>query len=570
MRAMQASPGLLQDPIAPPTDTDQQQKRQRRNGIRWPAAAAAGVSAKPQLLLQPSSRPASMLPSRQAEQHQQPSGGLTSLQLGRQAEQHDQQSSHLVARHSLASLDGQAAGQDVMRDARQARAGRTAPAALQRRILPAQAAENDGVDSQSLLSHGLLPVHPPSCQHTAPLALALQGSHVSSPPLPRNNTALQPALPFANAVEPAALSCGPDGAGQDSLGTRAAAAVATQTQESCLKVQAAARDALDVWGEAAEDALGDGAQAAQSAVGGGAAVNSGPAGSPVRGDSGQRLIEGDVPAPQSRSSAGISPQAKAPLLPQGYGCVPETPTAASGHDELPSKGHYRSDSRVPAKSWRPSAADSQGRAAQPMNAQEEGLSSSRVAAGSHSQAAQAGVELEEAPSSWVPGGNLQDCAGGQHGQAEQAKTAQADRQHSEMSLAGRQPHAVAAQGEWPGSDIPAGTWQASAGRSLIQAAGGRAATEQDVSSQVAPPYVLSPLAEPGQVSAHDQSAALAEPQCLAAELVQIAGGKQQRLAGSPVQRVDGSRLLQLGSRQLCFQDPVQVFSMSLDTRCVEH
>ena len=510
-----------------------------------------------------------MLPSRQAEQHQQPSGGLTSLLLGRQAEQHDQQSSDMVARHSLASLDGQAAGQDEMRDARQARAGSAAPAALQRRILPAQAAENDGLDSQSLLSHGLLPVHPPSCQHAAPLALALQGSHVASPPLPWNNTARPPALPFENAAEPAALSRGPDGAAQGSLGTRAAAAVALQTQESCLKVQGAARGGLDLWGEAAEDALGDEAQAAQSAVGGGAAVNSGPAGSPVRGDSGQRLIEGDVPAPQSRSSAGISPQAKAALPPQGYGCVPETPAAASGHDELPSKGQNRSDSRVPARSWRPSAAGSQGRAAQPMNAQQEGPPSSWVAAGTHSQAAQAGVELEEAPGSWVPGGNLQAGAGGQHGQAAQAKTAQADSPHSGMSLAGRLPHAVAAQGEWPGSDVPAGTWQASAGRSPLQAAGGRAATEQGVSSQVAPPYMLSPLAEPGQVSAQEQSAALAEPQCLAAELVQTAG-VVQHLAGRPVQRVDGSRLLQLGSRQLCFQDPVQVFSMSLDSRCGRH
>lgn len=556
-------PGFLQDPIAPPTDTDQQQKRQRRNGNRWPAAAAAGVSAKPQLLLQPSSGPAGMQSSRQAEQHQQPSGGLTSLLLGRQAKQHHQQSRKSIARHDLGSLEGQAAGQAGMPDACQARAGSAAPAGLQ--IRPAQAAENDGLNSHSLLSHDLLPVHLLSRQHAAPSALAPWDSRAASPALPWVDTAPPPALPWEDAAEPTAPSWRPDGTAQGSLSPRAAAAAALQTQESCLKVQAAAQGALDSLGDAAEGELGDGAQAAQSAVDGGAAVNSGLAGSPVGGDSGQCVMEVDVPAPQSRSSAGSSPRAEAAFVPQGYGCVPETPAAASGHDGLPSKGQNRGVSGVPANSWHSSAAGSQGQAAQPMDAQGEGPASSRLAAGRHSQAPQAGAEQKEALGGWVPDGELQPSPGGWHGQAAQAKAAQADSPHGEVSPAGNQAQAVAAQEEWPASDMPAGTSQATASRSLLQAAEGRAAMEQGVPSQMAPPYALSPRAEPGQVSAHKESAALAEAQCLAAEPVLIAGA--QRLAGSPVRRTDGSRLLQLGSEQLSFQDPVQGFSMSLDSRC---
>ena len=544
-----ATPGFLQDPIAPPTDTGQQQKRQRRNGVRWPAAAAAGGSAKPQLLLQPSSGPAGML-------------------LGRQAEQHHQQSSGLVARHSLASLGGQAAGQDLLPDAHQARAGGAAPAALQRRMLSAQAAENGGLGGQCLPSHDLLPGHLPSRQHAAPSALAPWGSHAASPRPPWRNTAPPPALPWENAAEPTGLSWGPDGAALGRLSPRAAAAVALQTQESCLKVQAAVQGAPGSWGEATGGALGDGAQAAQSAVGGDAAVSSGAAGSPVGGDSSQRVMEADVPAPQSRSTAGSSPHAEATFVPQGCGCVPETPAAASGHDELPSKGQNRFASRVPARSWQPFAAGSQGGAAEPMDAQKEGPASSRVAAGGHSQAAQAGAEPQDGPASWVPGGDLQPLAGGQHGQAAQAKAAQADSPHSEVSRAGRQVHAMAAQGEWPASDMPAGTWQASAGCSLLQAAEGRAAAEQGISSQTALTCALRPLAQPEQVSACEQSAALAEAQRLAAEPVWIAG--EQRLTGSPVQQTEDSRLLQLGSKKLSFQNPVQAFSMSPDSRCARH
>ena len=508
-----------------------------------------------------------MLSSRQAEQHQQPSGGLTGLLLGRQAMQHHQQSSGQVAHHSLASLGGQAAGQALMPDACQAREGSAAPAALQRRMPPAQATVNDGLDSHCLLSHDLLPGHLPSRQHTAPSALAPWGSHAASPPLPWKDTAPPPALPWEDTAEPTAHSWGPDGAAQGSLSPRAAAAVALQTQESCLKVQAAAQGALDIWGEATEGALGDGAQAAQSALSGGA-VNSGAAGSPLTGNTGRCAMEADVPAPQSRSSAGSSPRAEAAFVPQGYGCVPETPAAASGHDELPSKGQNECASRVPATSWHPSAAGSQGRAAHPMDAQEEGPASSRVAAGSQGQAAQAGPKAEQALGSWVPGGNLQPSAGGQHGQAEQAKAAQANSPHRKESLAGRQADPGAAQGEWPASAMPAGTWQPSAGRSRLQAAEGRAATKHDIPSQAASPHALSPGAEPGQVHANEQSATLAQAQCLAAEPVWIAG--QQRLAGSPVQKLDGSRLLQLASKQLSFQDPVQAFSMSLDSRCGWH
>ena len=188
-----------QDPIAPPTD--QQQTKRRRQGTRKQAAPAAVVARRPQLWLQPSSRPAG-----------QPADGLAE-QPGHQHGKHAAGSSLPAEQQSRAATQRHApAGRPVLPGSCQAGAGQADPVSGSGRQAPWPAADEDWLEEA-----------PPRRQALPEAPLSRQQA---SPPSARDQ-----------------------GAASTTRSPRVAAASLLQTQESCcpaaeLEVIAAGDDAL--------------------------------------------------------------------------------------------------------------------------------------------------------------------------------------------------------------------------------------------------------------------------------------------------------------------------------------